>query len=669
MGVAELRKAELYYHKSVQEDIAAALQRSGVCQIIEDAETASGPGAEMANIAEKLRQCEEHETHIRYLFHTLGGYYKDPVSSVDRMLGEKPLLSLAELTKTAQKTDLKGLASSVKKAETALNELRIEVSQLEADTGVLSKIGDFPYTLDVIGEGTRTLKGVLGTLPAERVAELKKELTPCSAETELFVSARDSKAKEIQAVLLYARTHEQQALDCCLRSGMSFIDLPSYLSGTVAEESAKIAARLANCKNREAEIQENLQRMADEWMPVIQKLSDYERILHDRYHALSTSAATDTTVRTCFWIPADALPALQKQVEAISPNTAFAVSAPEKDDHPPVLLRNNAFIRPAEVLTYLYSPPPYGEMEPTPFLAPFFYIFFGMCLGDAGYALVIGAVLWMLFKKYRRMPANVGEFCKLFAICSVTTFIYGAVTGSFFGDFIDAFFFMAPLRPLKQALFVIDPLANPMAILGLSLLLGVIHLMFGLAIAAYDEFRKGNPVDAVGGKVSWILFVVGLIFFGTGAAGAAPELIRLTGLVMAGAGAIIIFLYAGRGTKNILLRVGSGLYALYGGTSYLGDILSYSRLLALGLGSAVIASIINLLSGMAAEIPYVGWLIAIVIVAGGHLFSLAVNVLGAFVHSMRLQYVEFFSKFYAGGGVAFRPLMFSTQYIQVTDSK
>jgi len=256
---------------------------------------------------------------------------------------------------------------------------------------------------------------------------------------------------------------------------------------------------------------------------------------------------------------------------------------------------------------------------------------------------------------------------RLFLYGAGATFLYGLFSGGFFGDFIDAFPFLAFLRPLKNALMIVDPMNNPMAILGLSLFLGVVQLMLGLAVAAWDEYRAGNVAAAVGEKLSWILFVVGLVLFGLGSAGALPLLISLFGQGMAIVGACLIFWYAGRESKNIFLKIGSGLYALYGSTSYLGDILSYSRLLALGLGGGVIGSVINLLGKLIVGVPYVGWLLATIIVVGGHLFSLAINLLGSFVHAMRLQFVEYFGKFYSGNGSVFRPLRLQTQYVEVYD--
>ncbi len=665
MAVAELKKAELYYHRSVQEDVAKTLQYSGACQIIEETEK---PESSSSDIADRLSACEAQQTHIRYLFRALGSYYTDPVSSIDRLLGERPVLSLTELADTAQKTDLGELASSVKKMETTLNELRLEISQLKANASILRNIEDFPYSLDVLGEGTRTLRGIMGFLVAEQMEPFRAELSAAfPTETEIWASPRFPGKREAWTVVMYARTHEREVTELCGRGGMSFVELPGHIRGTVSEENGKIAARLQRAEEREISLLQELKKTAQNHIPVVQQLSDYWNILCERYKALKLSDATDRTLKTSFWVPAEAAPRLQKKLEALSPNLALVLSDPTEKEIPPTLLGNRSSVKPFEILTNLYSPPSYGELDPTPLLAPFFFLFFGMCLGDAGYAIVMLIAFRMLFRKYHRIPNTVKEFILLFVFGSISTLAYGIISGSFFGDFIDAFSFMEFLRPLKNALTIIDPMKNPMQVLGLSLLLGLAHLMFGLGIAAYDHIRKKNYVDAVGDKISWIVFVMGLALILAGSSGALPSALFFAAKVMTLAGAATIFWYAGREKKGIFSKCTSGFLALYGATSYLGDVLSYSRLLALGFGSAVIGMIINLLGGMAAGIPYVGWAVAIAVIIGGHCFGLVINILGAFVHSLRLQYVEFFGKFYGGGGEFFKPLTLNAQYVELAE--
>ena len=398
-------------------------------------------------------------------------------------------------------------------------------------------------------------------------------------------------------------------------------------------------------------------------MPTVQKLSDYYNSLANRYNGTAMSDETESTMLTKFWLPAKQSEAIKQKIEAISPEIELTLSDPEPDEEPPSLLVNGNLTRPFNILTELYSSPKYRGIDPTPLLAPFFWIFFGMCLGDAGYALVVFGTIMYVFKKYKKISLGVKDFIKLFLFCSVSTFIYGVISGSFFGNFIDSF--VPVLVPLKNSLMLVDPMTNPMQVLGISLLIGVVHLMFGLLIAAYDKMRSGLFVDAIGNDISWFLLIVGLCLFGVGTGGMIPPHFTQIGQVMAILGAVIIFLYAGKEKKGIISKIISGFLALYGSTSYLGDILSYSRLLALGFGSAVIGMVINLLGGLAADIPYVGWLIAIVVIIGGHIFSILINILGSFVHPLRLQYVEFFGKFYSGGGEPFMPLSFSQEYINV----
>ncbi|MBR1672583.1 MAG: V-type ATP synthase subunit I [Fretibacterium sp.] len=667
MGVAKLKKAELYYHKSVHEEIAAALQETGVCQIIGDAE--GGP----AVVEARLSESEAHLADVRYLMRTLTPHFNDPISSLDRTLGERPVVSMSDLSKLAHETDLSSICTKVRGLEHETGEVRLELSQARANQGLLEAFSFLPCPLSAVTEGTRTLAGVAGTVKADQLEAFKTALREFSEDTELILEpsygaggaspASKPKAQDIHVVLFFTRSRGPAVLEACVKKGLSVLEIPSAFKGTVSEERTKMTASIATLEEREAALVREMEEVAETWMPAVQKLSDYWNSLAARYTALGRSGETERTQLTRFWVPAKDAEAVQKKIEAVSPNVALFLSDPAEDEEPPTLLENGDYVRPFNILTELYSPPKYRGIDPTPLLAPFFFIFFGMCLGDAGYAIVMLAAIWWLFRKYRRVPLGVRDFIVLFAFSAVSTFVYGIISGSFFGNFIDSF--LPFLVPVKNALMLVDPMTNPMQVLGISLLLGVIHLMFGLLIAAYDNFRNGQPVDAIGADISWFLLIVGLCLMGVAMGGMVPPHFQSVGQAMAIIGAVIIFWYAGREKSGIISKIISGFLALYGSTSYLGDILSYSRLLALGFGSAVIGMIINLLGGMAADIPYIGWLIAVVVIAGGHLFSILINLLGAFVHPLRLQYVEFFGKFYTGGGEPFTPLALSEEFVSV----
>ncbi|MBQ3694939.1 MAG: V-type ATP synthase subunit I [Synergistaceae bacterium] len=670
MGVARLKKAELYYHKSVHEEIAAALQESGACQIISTATTEENSvnSAPPSEITALISQTDDKLSDIRYLSRTLNPHYVDPIPALDRMLGERPEATMNELAELASQTDLKKICEEVREIEHETGDVRAKLSEARMNESLLSSLEFFPYPLSVITEGTRTLTGLVGTLKAENVSGFRAALgdfSKFSQDTELVIAPFDEKDKsqEVCAALIYSRSIESEVRELCAKNGLSFAEVPAAFMGTVDEEKEKYAALITELESKEQELSAKMNGAADSYVPTVQKLSDYYSSLSSRYNEMARSYETDCTMLTTFWVPASKAADLRAKIEAISTDIELVMNDPAPEDELPSLLNNGDTIRPFNILTELYSSPTYRGIDPTPLLAPFFWIFFGMCLGDAGYALVVfGTILWV-FKKYKKIGSGVKDFIRLFLFCSVSTFIYGVISGSFFGNFIDSF--VPALIPLKNSLMLVDPMTNPMQVLGISLLIGVIHLMFGLLIAAYDMMRHGEFIDAIGSKVSWFLLIVGLCLLGVGMGGMLPPHFVQIGQGMAGLGAVIIFIYAGKGEPNYFKKIINGFLALYGSTSYLGDILSYSRLLALGFGSAVIGMVINLLGGLAADIPYIGWLIAIVVIVGGHIFSIAINILGSFVHPLRLQYVEFFGKFYTGGGEPFTPLTLSQEYINL----
>ncbi|MBR0257882.1 MAG: V-type ATP synthase subunit I [Synergistaceae bacterium] len=663
MGVARLKKAELYYHKSVHEQIAAAIQETGACQIISsDEENHPRPSCTETLISD----IDEKLSDVRYLTRTLTPHYVDPVPALDRMLGERPEVTMSELGELASRTDLKAICDNTRALERETAEVRQKLSEARQNIITLSSLEFFPYPLEAITEGTKTLIGLVGTLKPVNVSKFKAALGDFSKfaqDSELVIAPYDEKTQDIYVALIYSRAIEEEIRDVCAKNGLSVIDVPSAFKATADEEKEKYAGAVSALEAKENELAAKMSELAQENVPIVQKLSDYYNSLSARYNGTAMSDETDSAMFTRFWMPSDKAEEIRAKIEAISTDIELVLSDPAPDEEPPSLLNNGDMVRPYNILTELYSSPKYRGIDPTPLLAPFFWIFFGMCLGDAGYALVVFGTILYVFKKYKKIAPGVKDFIKLFLFCSVSTFIYGVISGSFFGNFIDSF--LPPLIPLKNSLMLVDPMTNPMQVLGISLLLGVIHLMFGLLIAAYDKIRHGEFVDAVGNDISWFLLIVGLCLYGVGLGGMIPPHFVQVGGAMAILGAVIIFIYAGKGEPNWFKKIINGFLALYGSTSYLGDILSYSRLLALGFGSAVIGMVINLLGGLAADIPYVGWLVAVVVIIGGHIFSIAINILGSFVHPLRLQYVEFFGKFYSGGGEPFTPLTLSQEFVNV----
>ena len=300
---------------------------------------------------------------------------------------------------------------------------------------------------------------------------------------------------------------------------------------------------------------------------------------------------------------------------------------------PPTEMENNSFVKPYESVIELYSRPQAGSIDPDFLMAPFHFIFFGMMLSDAGYGLVLTIGL-LIAMKLAKPQGFAGKLGMVILFGSISTVIWGALFGGWFG---------LELHPL---LFV--PMKEPLKMLALCFGLGILHLVCGMLLKAYMLIRD----------ISWLIMFAGFFCM---AVVPGP-----TGKYLAIAGAAIIVLTGGRAKEGIVGKLMGGLLSLYNISGYMSDLLSYSRIFALGLATGVIAMVINTIAQMLLEAGPVGTIVAVLVLLGGHLFNIIINVLGAFVHSSRLQYIEFFGKFYEAGGKAFVPLAIRTKYMNVT---
>ena len=378
----------------------------------------------------------------------------------------------------------------------------------------------------------------------------------------------------------------------------------------------------------------------------------------DRARIVGEMLSTDTVFYFDGWMPARA----QEEVEELLKRYEFYydIQVPDAEEEVPVLLHNSSVATPFEAVTNMYSLPSRKDIDPTTILAPFYFIFFGMMLSDAAYGIILSALCFFVLKKYKP-EGTIYKMFKMFFYCGISTFIWGALFGGWFGNF-----FTVAADTLLGKEFAIDPLwfnplEEPMRLLIFSLILGAIHLFIGMGVQAYMYIRDGHPVDAICDIGLWYVLLIGLVLFAVG--GSVTPMLSTVGKIMSIVGVVGILVTGGRKKKGIG-KITGGLGALYGITNYLSDILSYSRLLALGLATGVVAQVINTLGSLAGG-GVVGAIVLTVALVFGTIFNLAINALGAFVHSCRLQYVEFFGKFYTGGGREFRPFARKTKYVKI----
>ena len=446
-------------------------------------------------------------------------------------------------------------------------------------------------------------------------------------------------------LLICHRAEEEQALECLRPFGFSATAFQG-LTGTPSENLNRLAGEIA--ENRKQ------QETATAAIVAQAGARDALRVYADR---LSAEAAKDQNTERLLtdgtilffegWAPAERLSAVGALLDKLG--CAWEASDPTEDEisKVPVQLKNNWFTKPLNMVTEMYSLPAYNNVDPNPLMAPFFILFYGIMMADMGYGLLMILASVLVTRKYHP-KGTMGNLFSLMGLCGVSTFIMGAITGGFFGDFLTQVVLLTTGKDFAlPALFT--PLNDTLMILVGAMCLGFVQIATGMVISMVQKFKKGQVMDAVWEEITWFIVFAGI---GLMVLGVTP-IVLYAGLVLVIAGPVI----TGKGLGKITGIFGS-LYNHI--TGYFGDILSYSRLMALMLAGSVIAQVFNTLGAIPGNI-----IIFIIISMAGNALNFALNLLGCYVHDLRLQCLEYFGKFYEDGGKPFRPLAINTKFVDI----
>ena len=377
----------------------------------------------------------------------------------------------------------------------------------------------------------------------------------------------------------------------------------------------------------------------------LETLSDWLVWQVDKQDFLKQAAKTKKYFGIKAWAIEEKIPEIEKTVSQINDRFLLKQVNFSKDDQPPVIIENKGLAGSFGIVTGVYGLPKKNELDPTPYLAPFFIFYFALALSDSGYGLLLVAFSYLAKKIFK--DAGVEKFFNLFIFGGLLTIFAGFFTGTVFGTNIG------------QGLRIIDPINDPIRMLIFVLLLGVFQIFVGLIIGLIWLIKKGETKQAISGNGASISFFLGGFLF---------YIFNNSIFLLAGLIAMICLAVFYSTEKKVFSRVSKGLGAVYGLVGYFSDVLSYSRILALGLATGIIAAVINMIALIFKDmipIPGVNWLIAGLVIVFGHTGNLLINALGAFIHSARLQFVEFFSKFMEGGGRSFKPFIKKSRYIQI----
>lgn len=552
---------------------------------------------------------------------------------------------------------VKEIAEKISVLQKKINDNKAEINRLSILIKGLEPWRDFDLPLENTGTKTSTI--FTGVVPIKTNTD--NLLNAVLEEAPSAVIQKVSSDK-IQNYLCFICLKEEKpkVLETLRQFSFTSVVLNDN-SGTAAEAISKYEKTTARL-NEEIELSVSELKELSKNIEKIEYIYDDLLIKRDRAKAVGDFINTKKVF--CFdgWLPVDSI---EKVKQVLDKNECYyEISEPIKNEETPIMLKNNKFASPFEAVTVMYSMPLATEVDPTPIMAPFYFLFFGLMLSDAAYGIILSLACFALLKKFK-LEGTMKKMVTMFFWCGISTFFWGALFGGWFGDAVAVFSKTFLGREIVINPIWIDPLQEPMTLLIFSLILGAIHMFVGMGMQAYMLIKNGKALDALFDVGLWYMLLIGLVLFGVGSM-ITPALSSV-GKWMALIGAVGIVVTGGRNKKGFG-KITGGFGSLYGITSYLSDVLSYSRLLALGLATGVVAKVVNILGSLAGS-GVVGIIVFIAVFLFGTVFNLAINALGAYVHSCRLQYVEFFGKFYTGGGKPFEPFVGKTKFVKIVNKE
>ena len=575
--------------------------------------------------------------------------YRTALASLDRFAPEKKGMfrkrqgvSRAAFFSAESEENARTAAETINKDTRRLGEIESERTKNEALRATLA-----PWlTVDVpLGGADGALSVFFGTVGLNVTNDALKALADSLDVLLTWQQASSDRSLRYLLVMCHGSVKER-ALSALRDLGFSTVSFRG-MTGTAKENDKALAENLAALEKERQEIEQRIAGLGGKREALLEA-SDRAAIALRREEAKSRLVGTDKVFLLEGWLPADRCAEIEKMLEPFT--CATETREPTEDEYPqvPVQLKNNKLTRPLNMVTEMYSLPAYGTLDPNPLMAPFFILFYGIMMADMGYGLLMMIASVIISKKYRPKGTS-GELFSLLGLCGISTFIMGALTGGFFGDFLTQLVAIVSPGTVFALPKLFDPLDDLTMILIGSMALGMVQIVTGMAISLIEKCKRKKFLDAFFEEITWWIVFIGiaLLALGKGAA------VLYVGCALVLLGPIV----QGKGWGKLTGVFGS-LYNHV--TGYFGDILSYTRLMALMLAGSVIAQVFNMLAAMPGNV------IAFIIISMlGNAMNFGLNLLGCYVHDLRLQCLEFFNKFYVDGGKPFRPMTLDTEYVDL----
>lgn len=648
MAKLRMKKIELIALQTDSKKIIELLQRRGVVEVCRDDDELPG-----ANVAAVINEFERHRATVEQAIDILEQTVPEKVPLTE-MFGCRKELETDEFGRKATELEKSlSTAGAILKSKRAIADHETEISRLNVRCDTLRPWEALDVPLNF--KGTASSAAFIGSFPTEITAEsLESKLSECvSAEiisstkgqTNMFILCMAEAAADIGSELRkigfipFTETDKstpQEIITNCLKE-------KQRLEAEIEKEKAAIVS------------------CSDERMK-LKFTADYLQMRKDKYEVLNSLGFTDNTFVLTGYIPEKYVSSIQNELEKKF-TVSISITDPAEDEDVPVLLENGSFSAPVEGITKMYAMPGKKDVDPTPVMSFFYYLLFGMMLSDAGYGLLMVIGTTIALKKFK-LENTMQKTLRMFRNCGISTVFWGAMFGSWFGDIVQVVAREFFKKEIVSTALWFQPLDDPIKLLLFSFGIGILHLFLGVAVSGKMAWDEGRKLDAFMDTIPIYLLITGVAPLAASILTSVPAVLKNIGTYLLIAGLVLLILTQGRSSKSVFGKLFGGLYAVYNvATGWLGDILSYSRLLALGLATGCIASVINLI-GVMPQSTAVKAIVLTAVFIVGHTANLAINLLGAYVHTDRLQFVELFSKFYTGGGREFSPLAVNTKYIK-----
>lgn len=669
MAVLQMQKVSICALKKDRKAILEKLQSAGVLEVTQVSEEELGLGR--MDTAGQRQLFEKNAATADRAIDILETYVPRETSMLSSLEGKslKKVSDISDIGKNsgalmADANQILGLSKQIAEEKASIVKLENQIESLAPWIDL-----DIPMDVNDTGRVSVLIGTVSSMMTLEQIYQAVAEKGPELEAVDIHVVSSD---KDQTCIVALCLKEDMQRLEEILRS-VGFAR-PSQIIDEVPSK------QIAAWKEKIGQLGQSIEQCIKELSVYnagrgnLEMLSDYFRIRAQKYEVLGGLLQSQKTFVITGFVPSRIVSRLEEKLNS-SYDLVFEREDMEEGEEPPVLLQNGVFSSSAEGVVESFGLPGKGEMDPTAIMSACYVFLFGLMLSDAAYGLIVFLACFIVLKKFPRMGENLKKSIRLFMYCGLSTLFWGIMFGGYFGDAVTVISRTFLGREVEIPALWFVPLNDPVRMLMYSLLFGVIHLFLGLSLKGYMCIRDKRYLDFFCDVILWYALLLGLIFILlptdlfasiSQMTFSFPPFVGGLAKGLAIFGAVGILLMSGRSSKNPALRVALGAYDLYNLTGWLSDVLSYSRLLALGLATGVIASVVNQMGSMLGNgiLGMIGFAVIFVI---GHLFNLAINLLGAYVHTCRLQYVEFFGKFYEGGGRLFVPFKQDTKYVDIKE--